>query len=321
MKNLLTILIFIAITNSVFAQKKINKEEFKKPTLMILPSDNWCNQRYYMTTFDNNGTKIKVPNYQQAFQEDTELSATISNIGQILTDLGYSIKDAELELKNINNRTQENNVTTSSSSNSYLSETPLDILKRKIKSDILIQIWWTVNKEDTGKSVSFTLEAFDSYTSKRIATYNGISIVSKDIVPRILQNTIKESITTFDKQIMSYYRDMEKRGREIIFTVKCWENWKGNLETEYDSKELIEFINIWMQQNTVEKQFNLSNSTATTAQFEQVRIPLFDENKNPIDARMFGVEFQKYLKQQPFQLISKVSTRGLGEVIIIIGEK
>jgi hypothetical protein len=31
----------------------------KKPTLMILPSDNWCEQRFFMTEFDNQGTKQK----------------------------------------------------------------------------------------------------------------------------------------------------------------------------------------------------------------------------------------------------------------------
>lgn len=44
----------------------------KKPTIMILPSDNWCNQRYFMTSFSNQGSTVKVPNYQQAFMEDTE---------------------------------------------------------------------------------------------------------------------------------------------------------------------------------------------------------------------------------------------------------
>ena len=29
----------------------------KKPTLMILPSDNWCEQRFFNTVFDNQGTK------------------------------------------------------------------------------------------------------------------------------------------------------------------------------------------------------------------------------------------------------------------------
>ena len=45
----------------------------KKPTIMILPSDNWCNQRYFMTNFSDQGNVVKVANYQQAFLEDTEL--------------------------------------------------------------------------------------------------------------------------------------------------------------------------------------------------------------------------------------------------------
>ena len=58
----------------------------KKPTLMILPSDNWCEQRYFMTEFDNQGTKQKVPNYKQAFQEDTEIGQVISKIGSLMID-------------------------------------------------------------------------------------------------------------------------------------------------------------------------------------------------------------------------------------------
>ena len=73
----------------------------KKPTIMILPSDNWCNQRYFMTNFSDQGNVVKVANYQQAFLEDTELGQVISKVGQVLTDQGYSLKDAEQEIKSI----------------------------------------------------------------------------------------------------------------------------------------------------------------------------------------------------------------------------
>ena len=67
----------------------------KKPTLMILPSDNWCVQRYFITEFDNQGTKMKVPNYKQAFQEDSEIGQVISKIGSLMIDRGFPLKDAE----------------------------------------------------------------------------------------------------------------------------------------------------------------------------------------------------------------------------------
>ena len=65
----------------------------KKPTIMILPSDNWCEMRYFMTTYDNQGKKVKTPDYQLAFQQDTEIGPVISKVGGLLTALGYSIKD------------------------------------------------------------------------------------------------------------------------------------------------------------------------------------------------------------------------------------
>ena len=38
----------------------------KKPTLMVVPSDVWCNQNGYTTEYDNQGVLVKVPDYQQA---------------------------------------------------------------------------------------------------------------------------------------------------------------------------------------------------------------------------------------------------------------
>lgn len=101
----------------------------KKPTLMILPSDNWCVQRYFITEFDNQGTKQKVPNYKQAFQEDTELGQVISKIGSLMIDKGFPLKDAEQEIKAIEQRTAEDNMTTSTKNASSIAESPLDKLK------------------------------------------------------------------------------------------------------------------------------------------------------------------------------------------------
>ena len=76
---------------------------------MILPSDNWCEQRFFMTEFDNQGTKQKVPNYKQAFQEDTEIGQVISKIGSLMVDRGFPLKDAEQEIKAIERRRKINN--------------------------------------------------------------------------------------------------------------------------------------------------------------------------------------------------------------------
>ncbi len=307
--------VLFTITNTAFGQAK-------KPTLMILPSDNWCEQRFFNTVFDNQGTKQKVPNYKQAFQEDTEIGQVISKIGSLMIDRGFPLKDAEQELKAIESRNAENNMTTSSTSGSSISESPLDKLKNKAKADIIIQIWWKINKTEQGKSVSFILEAFDAYTSKRIASSTGNGTPNNtDIVPVLLQNAILANIDPFAAQLQSHFDDMFINGREILLTVKKWNSWDKNLETEIDGKEITDYVNEWLQKNTVKGKFSMADATENIIRCDQVRIPLHDVNKNALDARQFTKGLQKYLKAAPFNFEVKLMTRGLGEAIIVIGEK
>ena len=118
MKKLLSLSLFAIILANGFGQAK-------KPTLMVLPSDNWCTQRYFMTEFDNQGTKQNVPDYKTAFQEDTELGQVISKIGGLMVDKGFPLKDAEQELKLVEQRAAEDNMTMSKTSAASLNESPL----------------------------------------------------------------------------------------------------------------------------------------------------------------------------------------------------
>ena len=299
----------------------LNMVAQKKPTIMILPSDNWCEMRYFMTTYNNQGTKVKTPDYQLAFQQDTEIGPVISKIGGLLTALDYSIKDAEQEIKNINMRTAEDNVTFSKTSSATLVESPLDILKRRIKSDVLIQLSWQMNKEVSGRSITFNLEAFDTYTSKRIASSTGTTAASSDPIHVILEQAVKERIAEFDALMMKWYYDQQAHGREIVLTIRCWDNWENDLETEYEGEELTDCIQDWLKSHCVGGNYNLSDGTESFAQFEQVRIPLLDERGNALDARGFATQLRKHLNKPPYNIPAKVMQRGLGEAILVLGEK
>ena len=288
---------------------------------MVLPSDNWCEQRFFMTEFDNQGTKQKVPNYKQAFQEDTEIGQVISKIGSLMIDRGFPLKDAEQELKAIEARAAEDNMTTSTSTGSSIAESPVDILKNKAKADIIIQIWWKVTKTDAGKVLSFTVEAFDAYTNKRIAAATGNSEPNNSaIVPVLLEQALLSKIDPFVNQLQQHFDDMLVNGREIRLTVKRWNTWQYTLEDEIVGEEITDHINNWMQTNTVNKRFNMSDASENIIRFEQVRIPIYDANGNPIDARAFAKGLQKHLKSTPYNFEVKLVTRGLGEAILILGE-
>lgn len=311
--------LFVLILALVFMP--LNMVAQKKPTIMILPSDNWCEMRYFMTTYNNQGTKVKTPDYQVAFQQDTEIGPVISKIGGLLTALDYSIKDAEQEIKNINLRTAEDNVTFSKTTSATLVESPLDILKRRIKSDVLIQLSWQMNKEASGRSITFNLEAFDTYTSKRIASSTGTTAASSDPIHVILEQAVKDRIAEFDALMMKWYQDQQAHGREVVLTIRCWDNWENDLETEYEGEELTDCIQDWLKSHCVGGNYNLSDGTESFAQFEQVRIPLLDERGNALDARGFATQLRKHLNKPPFNIPAKVMQRGLGEAILVLGEK
>ncbi len=310
-----TLFFFLMLFSSIaiFAQKK--------PTMMILPSDNWCTQRFFTTTFNNQGVKERVPNYQQAFQEDIELRPVIAKVGELMTKNGYNVKDVERELKNISARIAEDNVTMSKTSGAELTESPLDILKKRAKADIVLQIDWTLNRTRSGMSVTFTIEAFDAYTSKRIATASGTSSTSNKEVPLLLEEAVKKQMKTFDKQLSGFYKSMNSNGREIVLTIKVWDSWGNDLETEYDGEELLNHIEDWLKKNTVKKAYNLSDASENFAQFEQVMIPLKDDSGNNLDARGFAKQLQKHLASSPYNITAKLMTRGLGEAILVLGEK
>jgi hypothetical protein len=55
--------------------------------------------------------------------------------------------------------------------------------------------------------------------------------------------------------------------------------------------------------------------------FEQVRIPLYDANGNAIDARGFARGLQKFLAAAPYSIVNKLTAKGLGQAVIVLGEK
>ena len=145
----------------------------KKPSLIILPSDNWCTERYFIQKFDNQGTTTVMSDYERAFKEDVELPMVISTVGGFLAEKGYAVKDAEQATKNLRTTIAENNATMSKSGVS-LAENTLDVIKNRVKADILVQISWTYLGSGANQTTQFTIETFDCYSGFRIpATITG----------------------------------------------------------------------------------------------------------------------------------------------------
>jgi len=72
MRQIITILFLAFFIGHIQAQAK-------KPTLMVVPSDNWCITNGYMMQFENQGMIETIPDYKAAFQQSSDLLLVVVN--------------------------------------------------------------------------------------------------------------------------------------------------------------------------------------------------------------------------------------------------
>lgn len=293
----------------------------KKPTIMVVPSDAWCNQRGYMIEYNNQGTIVKVPDYKTALQENSNLLIAISKINELMAARGFPLKNLESALKSLESESAEDAMLTSKTSGASVAESPIDKLKKTAKADIIMQLTWNVNTMGPKHSVTFNLQGLDAYTDKQIAGASGTGneLIGSNL-PVMLETAVLSHIDNFNTQLMSHFDDMFANGREITLRLKKFDSFKGDFETEYGGDELGNQIDNWVKNNTVKGRFSATDATENMMLFEQVRIPLTDANGKAIDAKGWAKGLQKYLKDT-YKIDSKLMTKGLGQASIVVGEK
>lgn len=318
MKN--TIAKISAVLLCVIAAGTVSAQA-KKPTLMVVPSDVWCNDNGYMLTFDNQGTKTKIPDYKRALQENAELLQVIGQMGTIMADRGFPLKDMGAAIKTLESESAENAML-NSKSGAGISESPVDKLKKTAKADIIIQLTWKVTTSGPKKTLMFNIQGLDAYTDKQIAGAQGTGVPSMaSDVSKLLEEATSAHMNNFTAQLQAHFDDMFANGREIIVRIKKFDSWGSDLETEFNGNELRNIIEDWMAANTLKGRFSTTDATENMMLFENVRIPMFDANNRAIDARQFTRGLQDMLKKAPYSITSKLMTKGLGQAVIVLGEK
>lgn len=295
----------------------------KKPTIMVVPADVWCSENGYMTTYDNQGDMVSVPDYEKAVQNDMDLVNAITKIGELMAERGLPLKDLASTVRSIRQSSAEDEMTVSRSSGSSLAESPLDKLLNRAKADILVELAWKINTVGPKQSVTYTLRGIDAYTNKQVAAAQGTGIPSFSAeIPVLIEEATLEKMDGFIAQLQAHFDDLLANGREVNVNIRVFDNGSGmSLEDEYDGYELIDIIDDWMAQNTVQHRYSLTDATENMMRFEQVRIPLYRENGMPMDTRRFVTELRRYLSKEPFNITSKVLTKGLGRADLVLGEK
>lgn len=316
MKKIL--ILFAMITMSIMAMAQA-----KKPTVMVIPSDAWCQQNGFGQTVDVMDKPTFVPDYRAALQNSMNLKLAIAKIGELMADRGFPLESMEQTLKQIDLENAEQMLISSKNGNE-MAETALDQINRTAKPDIIMELSWEEQQQGPKRSLTYILSGLDAYTNKQIAGASGHSAPSLSAdVTTLLEEAVTANLDAFNNQLQTHFEDMADNGREVIIDIRVFDNNEAgvDLETEFDDEELIDILKMWFQDNTVKHRFTTGAYTETRARFSQVRIPLYNENGMAIDATDFVKPLTKMLKKAPYNIPCKVTSRGLGRVMIVLGEK
>lgn len=316
MKRLVLLMASLFVCATLFAQAK-------KPTIMVVPSDNWCVQNGYVQKFDNMGTEMTLPDYRAALQQNSDLLLAISKINEMMAEREFPLKNLESSLKTLMNQEAEDAMLTNKEGGG-VAESPIDKLKKVAKADIWMQLTYTVNQVGPKRSLTFNLQGLDAYTDKQIAGASGTSEPSfTSELAILIEQAVLMHIDNFNAQLQSHFDDIFANGREIVVRIKTWDDAGFDLEEEFDGDELGMIIEDWMSDNTVHGRFNTTDATENMMLFEQVRIPLEmeeDGKVRQVDARRWVNGLRKYLKSE-YDIESKLMMQGLGQAQLVIGAK
>lgn len=295
--------------------------QVKKPTIMVVPADNWCVKNGYITKFNDQGAMVDVPNYKRALQNSSDCYNVITKINTLMNDRQFPLKDLSAVTKSMETNQAMDAVTTSKSG-AGLAESPLDVIKRNANVDIIIELNWSVNTTGPKRSITYSLAAKDAYTDKQVAGCQGTGTPSFSAeIPVLLEEAVIGNMDNFISQLQAHFDDMMENGREVTMEVKVVDNGSGiDMTCEYGGDELTDIIDNWVSDNSVNHRYNLSQGSENFLKFEQIRIALYQANGRPNDTRRWAREFVKFLASK-YQIPCRVDIRGLGKAVVMIGEK
>ena len=319
--------IALAIAALLLAVQAIAWSQAKKPTIMVVPADAFCERNGYVQQVEAMGAVTSTPDYSRAMKENADIRTLVSAMADFMAKNDFPIQSLEQELKRIQTESAEMAMMMGKSGSEF-SETPLERLRRTAKADIILDLDYEIHRVGPRRQVSFNLQAIDAYSSKIISGNTGVSSDSNAPLTSLLEESVLSFKDNFLSGLQHYFDDLFANGREITVTIlrydSCPFDFDEEVEVDGDDVDFDEWIEEWFQDNTVNGRFTTATSSANMLRFNQVRIPLYSQNRKGVDVAIDADDYVKPL----VKLIKKqlnvpvgATPRGLGDVWITVGDK
>ena len=317
----------LAIAALLLGVQLLGWSQAKKPTIMVVPADAFCERNGYVQQLEAMGSVTSSPDYSRAMKENADIRTLVSAMADFMAKNDFPIQSLEQELKRIQTESAEMAMMTGKTGSEF-SETPLERLRRTARPDIILDLDYEIHRVGPRKQVSFNLQAIDAYSSKIISGNTGVSSDSNAPLTSLLEECVLSFKDNFLSGLQHYFDDLFANGREISVSILRYDSCPFDFDEEIDidgeEYELTEWVEEWFQDNTVSGRFTTATSSANMMRFNQVRIPLYAQNRRGRDVAIDADDFVKPLVRELRKKLGVpvgATPRGLGDVWITVGDK
>lgn len=313
-----------------YEESDVNAIEQARPSIMVIPGDQTLKNFKMLRTETSKGRNYVIRDYQGYLLKDYRAKPIISFIQDAFIQQDYPLNDFEQTLKQLN--TQE-----ALDAADGLEKDAKTMLLATAQPDIILELNYYSSKDDpnngklslTGhdyngkkkddgdREVSYTLDAIDAYTNKVVSTISSTGM-SGESTTKTLQADLDSKLPKLEREIVDYFSDILKRGRDITVRIAVEKGCNINLSDEsIEGDTYADWIVDYLKTNTVKGAYNMQRNTDNELYFVNCRIKLLNDDGTQYGVYDWARDLQKNLRTNLGLKVTNKS-QGLGEVLIVI---
>lgn len=240
-------------------------------------------------------------------ENDVNKRIVLAKIREAFDSRGFTTIDFAAKLKSVSRTSGLTQGTQSDLKTMIIEQSGADIYV-EAKMDILLS--------PSGNSVKTILTAYDISTGGSLANKVGESgKFYTDDIGKLATKAVEKVVDDFLSTIQNKFTDIINNGRSIMvdFTFDPSSTLSMFSEIGNDGLGLSDHLELWMSENAYKNNYHIQGTTDKRMIFDDVRIPLKDENGNNYNINKFGLEFLKFARE----LGVKISRTTVGNTLII----
>lgn len=294
---------------------KVDVIRQSKPSMMIIPSDQFLQRTGCLSTREVNGKTLYVRDYSAFLLKNKDNKDFIRAIQNHFIGMNYPLNDLEQSLKSLENADVMDSA-------DGLQKDAKTLLVATCHPDIVIELDLETSSERVARTeftttYSYNLAALDAFNNTAIASVSKSDI--GDDLAKYAQKQLKNDLAELTSQVQNFFADILRNGREITFRVALAESASINLRDEYNTMGdcYSDWIRDWVKTHAKNGTANLQRNTDKEMYYTSVRISNNAADGTQYNAYEFANEFRKEFVHT-FEMRAANNTQGLGDASIII---